>query len=169
MIGQVEVSLERQNICQQIGHAAHYARFGVQVNARSNVSALNARACNYSGMKDGWFLRLCEAVRRDERSLNQISLDAGLGRNYVQQMIKEEKKPGTDRLLRLLDVLGRNDALYIYTGLRVDPEDVEFLEIGASLSPAAKVAAKRMLEVVAAEQGGEGPAHAPDPAHASKG
>lgn len=84
------------------------------------------------------FARLIEVIDRDERSDNKISTDAGLGRNFVQQLKKTGRTPGIDRLMMLLNTLGRHSTVYILTGLTVDESDVEALELISALPQDAK-------------------------------
>lgn len=41
-------------------------------------------------MHDGWFERLVAVIKADERDMKALSLEAGFGQNYVQQMVKEK-------------------------------------------------------------------------------
>lgn len=92
-------------------------------------------------MKNDWFHRLVSAIEHDGRSLREISFAAKCGPNYVQQMIKDGKAPGSDRLGRLLDVLGSATSLYVLTGVKVSEEDLEVLRIIQSLPAEAKLKA----------------------------
>src|SRR3990167_10230131 len=67
-------------------------------------------------MKAGWHSRLLEALQRDGRDMKAISKASGLGPNYVQQLVRYRKKPRIDSFVKLLEALGRTDALYIITG-----------------------------------------------------
>lgn len=165
MIGQAQLGLERLYVGEQIRHGGNIARYSVQVNARYNVSAISLPACENLAMKDGWFTRLIEVIKADGRSLSQLSVAARCGRNYVQQMIKDEKEPGADKLARLLDQLGKENGLYVYTGLRVTESDLEMLEIVSSLSPGARQAGKKMFEEMRASSDGE--AQQADPSRVS--
>ena len=89
-------------------------------------------------MKTGWFQRLIQAIESDGRSLREISLTAKCGPNYVQQMLRDRKEPGSDRLARLLDVLGGPSALYVLTGISATDEDLEMLRLLQQLPAAAK-------------------------------
>ena len=89
-------------------------------------------------MDDLWFTRLLEAVTRDGRDMKAISLAAGLGQNYVQQMVKDHKKPKIDSLVKLLQALGRADTLYIITGTKFSGEDRRLLDVAAELDDAGK-------------------------------
>lgn len=103
-------------------------------------------------MDDGWFTRLLEAVRRDGRDMKAISLAAGLGENYVQQMVKERKKPRIDTLVRLLNELGRADTLWIITGQEFTDEDRQLLEVASSLEDEGKRALIAAFAALAAAQ-----------------
>jgi transcriptional regulator with XRE-family HTH domain len=102
-------------------------------------------------MDDRWFERLLEAVRRDGRDMKAISLAAGLGENYVQQMVKDRKKPRIDTLVRLLQELGRADTLFIVTGTKFTEEDRRLLEVAASLEDEGK---RALIEAFAALRAG---------------
>lgn len=98
-------------------------------------------------MDNGWFDRLVDAILRDGRDMKAISLAAGLGQNYVQQMVKDRKKPKIDTLVRLLNELGRADTLWIITGQEFTDEDRRLLEIAASLEDDGK---RKLIEAFAA-------------------
>ena len=80
-------------------------------------------------MKENWLERLREVIDADQRSLRQISMDAGLGPNYVQQMLHNGKAPTIDKLQAILDTLGTARTFYIITGVHVSQRDVEFLQL----------------------------------------
>lgn len=73
-------------------------------------------------MEDEWRVRLNEVVRDDGRSLRALSLAAGFGENYVQQMLKDKKDPSFTKLAKVLAVLGPTATFYVTSGLRPDPE-----------------------------------------------
>lgn len=100
-------------------------------------------------MEDGWAERLRAEIERDGRSLRLISQTAGLGPNYVQQMLKDEKEPGADKLARLLDVLGGESALYILTGVRASSDDLAFLRAVERMTPETKRKARELFETLA--------------------
>jgi len=56
--------------------------------------------------EDAWFERLKEAIADDGRAAKTISLAAGLGQNFVQQMIARSQPPKDASLTKLLGVLG---------------------------------------------------------------
>lgn len=91
-------------------------------------------------MDDRWFDRLIEAVKRDGRDMKAISKAAKLGENYVQQMVKDGKKPKINTLVRLLQALGRADTLYIITGTEFSAADRRLLEVAAQLDDDGKQA-----------------------------
>ena len=84
-------------------------------------------------MKEDWFERFLEALQADPRGMRQISLDAGCGVNYVQQLVTNKKEPTVGRFVRVLDTLGAATALYVITGLRVTSEDEGFLRLALRL------------------------------------
>lgn len=96
-------------------------------------------------MERGWFARLIEVIERDDRSYRAISLAANLGPNFVQQMIKVGKSPGTDKVSALLATFPRGAALYVVTGIQVSGEDLEFLREFSSRDPQAK---KTLLDLL---------------------
>jgi transcriptional regulator with XRE-family HTH domain len=110
-------------------------------------------------MTDTWLDRLHEAIEKDGRSLRAISSAAGYGPNFVQQLLKYEKEPGIDKLARVLDVLGREAALYVLAGIRMTDEDQEFLEIITGLEGSAKADGLRFLRSI---QSGAGKQEPPD-------
>ncbi len=86
-------------------------------------------------MSDDWFDRFVEVVREDGRDLKAIARAAGVGENYVQQVLKEGKRPGTDRLLKVLNVLDSPATLYVVTGIRMTQEGEKMLQVALSLHP----------------------------------
>lgn len=128
---------------------ADIARYSVQVNTRDFVRDQNAQACYSTRMENGWFDRLKEAIESDPRGMRSISLAAGCGPNYVQQMLKDRKEPGSDRLARLLDTLDTSTAVYVLTGVRLDSDDLAFLKVLTALSPELRASALRFLSDLA--------------------
>jgi transcriptional regulator with XRE-family HTH domain len=105
----------------------------VPVNARFNVSADKSPACHNIAMKTGWQNRLRERLDADPRSYSDISLAAGLGRNYIQQMLKNGKEPGVEKLSRILEELGTDASIYVLSGHEFDPISLDFLNIFSEL------------------------------------
>ena len=86
-------------------------------------------------MSETWFDRLQAAVQADGRPLREISLAAKCGVNYLQQIFKDRKEPGVDRLISILNVLGTGSTLYVLTGRTFTREDEEFLSLVLGLDP----------------------------------
>lgn len=105
------------------------------------------RASNLSMEKD-WVQRLQKAIRADGRSARAISVAAGLGVNYVQQFLKDGKEPGSDRLARLLDVLGKQSSLYVLTGISASEDDLRFLAVASRIRPEVRDQALSVLEAL---------------------
>lgn len=57
-------------------------------------------------IEDDWFERLKEAIADDGRAAKTISLAAGLGQNFIQQMLAKNQRPKLSTLDKLLEVLG---------------------------------------------------------------
>lgn len=75
-------------------------------------------------MSDDWRDRLREVIKEDGRSLRAISAAAeGVGENYLQQMLKDEKDPTFPRLARVLSVLGPDATVYVTSGIRLGAPD----------------------------------------------
>lgn len=104
-------------------------------------------------MKNGWFERLIEAIEADPRAPRAISLAARCGPNYVQQMMKDGKEPGADRLARLLEVLGGASALYVLSGVTASDADLEMLRILNRLPAKSKEQALRFFETLPSAEG----------------
>lgn len=111
------------------------ARHSVLVNTRYNVRQNTRKRGNQPDMKKDWFDRLVDAIKGDGRDLKAISLAARCGPNYVQQMIKNGKRPGVDRFLAILEALGSASAFHVLTGYEFTAEDEEFFRAVANLDP----------------------------------
>lgn len=81
---------------------------------------------------DGWLDRLQVAVDADERSARAISLAAGLGPNYLSELLSTKKEPGIEKFLRLCREL-HVSASYVLTGTAVSQDAEEMLGILAAL------------------------------------
>lgn len=84
-------------------------------------------------MNEDWFPRLLAAIDSDGRSKRAISMAAGLGPNFVQQMSKDGKVPGADKLLAILNALGTARTFYVLTGIEMRAEDEEMFREFLSL------------------------------------
>lgn len=90
-----------------------------------------------SGRPD-WLKRLIAEIEREaernRRSYRSMSLAAGFGANYIQQLVTNEKRsPGFDEVVRLCDMLNVS-ITYIVTGADISHEDEKFIESFRSLS-----------------------------------
>lgn len=110
-------------------------RFSVRVNTRHNVRSAPVIACYNFHMIDEWYQRLEEVVRADRRSMRRISEDAKLGQNFVQQLIRDRKDPRASQLHAIFEALGPGTDIFVITGLRLSPPDLEFLRVAAALDP----------------------------------
>lgn len=82
-----------------------------------------------------WLTRIKAKIKADGRSYRSISKAAGLGDNFVSEMILEgkEKEPGVLKLLALCAELGTS-ATYILTGVELGPDDEEMLGLLAGMA-----------------------------------
>lgn len=101
-------------------------------------------------MSETWFDRFVEAVEADNRSYTQLSLDAGLGQNFVQQAIKNKKVPSVEKFMAVLDALGSASALYVLSGIKMDRDDEAFLRAALSLDDDLKQQARKFFETLQA-------------------
>lgn len=69
-------------------------------------------------MQDGWFDRLKSVIAEDRRTAKELSLLAGLGQNYVQQMVKRDQPPKVETLDKLLAVLGQEAAAFVRDSIK---------------------------------------------------
>lgn len=74
-------------------------------------------------MGNEWRERLRERIEADGRSLRSLSLAAGHGPNFVQQLLKNDKDPGFQKLAELLSVLGPDATVYVTSGIRLGTHD----------------------------------------------
>jgi len=82
-----------------------------------------------------WRERLIEAIQNDGRSLRAISLDAGLGPNYVNQLIAPNSRgPTAEKLIKLLNTL-RVSPTYIITGSPMTADFEELLRLASQMKP----------------------------------
>jgi hypothetical protein len=78
-------------------------------------------------METGWVDRLWTAIKEDGRSERAISLEAGLGVNYLGQTRGRGSSPVSEKLNSVLDVLGKEAALYVMTGVRINSAGIDAL------------------------------------------
>jgi hypothetical protein len=118
-------------------------------------------ACYKFRMNKDWYSRFVEMIEKDGRDMKAISQAAGCGPNYVQQMVRNGKRPTVDRFLAILNVLGSASAMYVLTGHERTPEDDEFIRVVASLDPELRAEAYRFFRALRAKSGGQEPAAGP--------
>lgn len=102
-----------------------------------------------------WFdrlLTLIEASKTAGKDYKEISLAAGLGQNYVQQMVKERKQPTVDKFLAIMNVLGKSKVGFVLTGAEISEEDMLLVEAAAGLPPSAKPAALELFRKLSSSQ-----------------
>lgn len=87
-----------------------------------------------SMIEQDWQMRLVSAIEASGRPMSVISREAGLGPNYVHQMIKYRKMPSADAVVRLCRVL-RVSLTYIFTGIEMTADEQEILMRIVSLRP----------------------------------
>jgi transcriptional regulator with XRE-family HTH domain len=92
-----------------------------------------------------WRNRLLEAVDRDGRSDRSISLEAGLGPNFLNQLRNEAKEPGIEKIAALAKELGIS-VYYLFTGLEASEEDDQFLRLYLTSPHAERLALRALLE-----------------------
>lgn len=78
-------------------------------------------------MKYGWFDRLRAEIERDERSLRELSAAAGLGSNFISQMLKHGRQPSGDNLAAILNALRPEASPYVLLDLHVTASDLALL------------------------------------------
>ena len=83
-------------------------------------------------MDTAWRQRLIEAIEKDERTPRAISLAAGLGPNYLNQMIERGTAPSIPAFVSLCGTLGVS-LTYIFTGADMSPGQEELLRVSAEL------------------------------------
>jgi len=92
-----------------------------------------------------WFVRLSGEIERrvmlDDKiySYRNISLGAGLGPNYVEQLLKSQgrKNPQISEFTKLCEYLNLS-LVYVLTGVEMSHRDEEFNSIWARLDPDAQ-------------------------------
>ncbi len=97
-------------------------------------------------MNETWIDRLSLAVERDGRSLRRISSEAGLGTNFLQQLFRDRKEPGVEKLLSVLNVLGTSSLLYVLTGREFSRDDEAFLKLVLNMDPALRSSSMAFLQ-----------------------
>ncbi len=116
-------------------HTAQFTRKCVQCKCPQDRACTILGYCYLSRMdSNGWKQRLWSAIDADERTDRALSLAAGLGPNYVQQMRDRGGAPKIDAAEKLCAVMGIS-LLYVMTGLPIDEEGEELIRLAAGSSP----------------------------------
>jgi len=123
-----------------LAEAEEIAVHGVKVHASAwNATVfLNVRALffvwttTHNMTDDGWINRLREARAKDGRSLRAISMAAGVGENFLSQMLRYGKAPSIDNFIKVCRALDVSP-IHILTGAPVTPEMEALLEAWAKV------------------------------------
>lgn len=97
---------------------------------------------------DPWFYRLIEAIKNSGFGKREISQKAGLGRNFVHQMIADEKMPTVPNMLSICRVIDASP-VNILTGADLDRENLEILRLLSSLPQAQRTSFLGLIRNVA--------------------
>jgi hypothetical protein len=95
-------------------------------------------------MVEGWKERLLAAIDADERSDHALSLAAGLGPNFINQMRLYDKEPGVKQIIKLADVLGVS-LTYLFVGDDFTTQDEEFVQLLRNSTPEGREAVLTLL------------------------
>lgn len=85
-------------------------------------------------MDGEWLARLKKAIEVDGRSMRAISLAAGLGANYLSEVIRNGKEPGVEKMMRICEAMNVSFTS-IVTGVELDADAESYLRMLANLSP----------------------------------
>lgn len=121
-------------------------RSSVLVKTRYNVATGTQKSATDLRMADGWYERFIEVIKADGRDLKAISLAAKCGENYLQQMIRDNKRPSVDKFMSILEVIGSASAVYVLLGIHFTPEDDAFFRAASQLDPDLKAEAYRFFQ-----------------------
>lgn len=88
-------------------------------------------------MEDKWKDRLLEAIDADDRSDRAISLSAGLGVNFVNELRNTSKEPSLQKVLKLAAELDLSLS-YLFIGYELTKDDEDLLFVLRSLPAEAK-------------------------------
>lgn len=102
-------------------------------------------------MMPGWKERLLQAVESDGRSDRAISMAAGLGENFVNQLRNEDKEHSIKKVLKLADELGVSLS-HLFIGSEITAEDEELFRLMRDTPPAER---KALVEFLRARRSSE--------------
>lgn len=83
-------------------------------------------------MNRDWRDRLFEEMRRKGVSANRLSIESGLGQNYLNQVQKAGKEPTISNFLKICATLDVSP-IYILSGISMTRQDEELISLLASL------------------------------------
>jgi transcriptional regulator with XRE-family HTH domain len=95
-----------------------------------------------------WRVRLLQCIADDGRSARKIGKLAGVGGNYVRQMINDGKQPSFDIVVRLCEVLDIS-VTYIVSGAKMSRYEEEVLAILTRMDDQQRQALRAFLETLA--------------------
>lgn len=75
---------------------------------------------------DKWRNRIEAAVKKDGRSLRDISLAAGLSHGYLHGILRDDKEPTLDRFIRICQELNVSLA-FALMGMEISPETEQII------------------------------------------
>lgn len=84
--------------------------------------------------KESWRSRLARGIELKGKSQRQVSLAAGKGAGYVNSLIKEEKDPTIDNLLRICSA-AELSLYWVLYGVDMAPETEEIIRLLETSSP----------------------------------
>ena len=94
---------------------------------------------------DGWRKRLQTAIKRDGRSLRQISIAAGMSESYLWQLFNKNREPTISPLQALARELGTS-MMYLMEGYDLTPEGKRFLKLCEGFSTEQRQVLLQFLE-----------------------
>lgn len=129
---------------QIVTHSPSYTRICVDIKPTPIRGGALLRECYSIGMNyDGWLDRFWAAVhahmKATGRSPRDISLKAGQGENYLEQLKKRGNAPRIDGAIAICEEIGVS-FFKVLTDLDIDGDGQELLEIAGRMSPARRQA-----------------------------
>lgn len=84
-----------------------------------------------------WKARLAAGIKASGKSQREVSLAAGMGPGYVHSLLKENKDPTVDHLLRVCDAAGIS-LYYVLSGVQIGRDTEEIIQILEASSEATR-------------------------------
>jgi transcriptional regulator with XRE-family HTH domain len=99
-------------------------------------------------MTEDWKERLIEAIKADGRSYRAISTAAGLGPNFVNQLLNYEKEPAAKHVIMLAKALNMSLS-YLFVGNdEVTAEHEELFRLLQGSTPEGRALALQILSTL---------------------